>query len=211
MIVEENKFIVKEESCVLPKFLAFGYALAISNSGGAKKIYLADLTEAIDRVSIGPARKSKVISDKERKLVAYHEAGHAVVSYFMPEGKTVGKITIVSRGHAGGFTRYEQEAQSLMTNVELEAMIAQAEVIDVSQLSGDEIKFGANIKIIDDDTSEESVYQIVGEYESDVKNKKLSIFSPLARGLIGKKRDDVVEINSPKGLKTYTILSVKFK
>ena len=90
----------------------------------AKKIYLADLTEAIDRVSIGPARKSKVISDKERKLVAYHEAGHAVVSYFMPEGKTVGKITIVSRGHAGGFTRYEQEDQSLMTNVELEAMIA---------------------------------------------------------------------------------------
>ena len=90
----------------------------------AKKIYLADLTEAIDRVSIGPARKSKVISDKERKLVAYHEAGHAVVSYFMPEGKTVGKITIVSRGHASGFTRYEQEDQSLMTNVELEAMIA---------------------------------------------------------------------------------------
>tara|TARA_X000001036_G_scaffold439967_1_gene493397 strand:- start:9276 stop:10823 length:1548 start_codon:yes stop_codon:yes gene_type:complete len=90
----------------------------------AKKIYLADLTEAIDRVSIGPARKSKVISDKERKLVAYHEAGHAVVSYYMPEGKTVGKITIVSRGHAGGFTRYEQEDQSLMTNVELEAMIA---------------------------------------------------------------------------------------
>ena len=90
----------------------------------AKKIYLADLTEAIDRVSMGPARKSKVISDKERKLVAYHEAGHAIVSYFMPEGKTVGKITIVSRGHAGGFTRYEQEDQSLMTNVELEAMIA---------------------------------------------------------------------------------------
>jgi cell division protease FtsH len=89
-----------------------------------KKIYLADLTEAIDRVSMGPARKSKVISDKERKLVAYHEAGHAIVSYFMPEGKTVGKITIVSRGHAGGFTRYEQEDQSLMTNVELEAMIA---------------------------------------------------------------------------------------
>ena len=90
----------------------------------AKKIHLADLTEAIDRVSIGPARKSKVISEKERKLVAYHEAGHAIVSYYMPEGKTVGKITIVSRGHAGGFTRYEQEDQSLMTKIELEAMIA---------------------------------------------------------------------------------------
>ena len=73
---------------------------------------------------MGPARKSKVISEKERKLVAYHEAGHAVVSYFMPEGKKVGKITIVSRGHAGGFTRFEQEDQSLMTKIELEAMIA---------------------------------------------------------------------------------------
>jgi len=92
----------------------------------SKKITLADLTEAIDRVSMGPARKSKVISDKERELVAYHEAGHAIVSHFMPEGKSVGKITIVSRGHAGGFTRYEQEDQSLMTKVELEAMIASA-------------------------------------------------------------------------------------
>lgn len=92
----------------------------------SKKITLADLTEAIDRVSMGPARKSKVISDKERELVAYHEAGHAIVSHFMPEGKSIGKITIVSRGHAGGFTRYEQEDQSLMTKVELEAMIASA-------------------------------------------------------------------------------------
>jgi len=90
----------------------------------AKIIHLADLTEAIDRVSMGPARKSKVISEKERKLVAYHESGHAVVSYFIPEGKKVGKITIVSRGHAGGFTRYEQEDQSLVTKIELEAMIA---------------------------------------------------------------------------------------
>jgi len=92
----------------------------------SKKITLADLTEAIDRVSMGPARKSKVISDKERELVAYHEARHAIVSHFMPEGKSIGKITIVSRGHAGGFTRYEQEDQSLMTKVELEAMIASA-------------------------------------------------------------------------------------
>ena len=56
-----------------------------------------------------------------------------------------------------------------------------------------------------------STYQIVGEYESDIENKKLSIHSPLARGLIGKTKDDVVEINSPKGAKSYTILSVKFK
>ena len=59
-------------------------------------------------------------------------------------------------------------------------------------------------------TNKKSIYQIVGEYESDIENKKLSINSPLARGLIGKTRDNNVEINSPKGIKSYTILSVKF-
>jgi cell division protease FtsH len=91
-----------------------------------KTIGLPELTEAIDRVSMGPARKSKVMSKEERELVAYHEAGHAMVSHFMPEGKGVGKMSIISRGHAGGFTRYQQEDKSLMTRPELEAMIASA-------------------------------------------------------------------------------------
>ena len=82
--------------------------------------------------------------------------------------------------------------------------------ITSKQLSGNEIKFGATVEIQDDDTNVKSKYQIVGEYESDVENKKLSINSPLARGLIGKTRNDSVEINSPKGIKSYTILSVKF-
>jgi cell division protease FtsH len=91
-----------------------------------KTIGLSELTEAIDRVSMGPARKSKVMSKEERELVAYHEAGHAMVSHFMPEGKGVGKMSIISRGHAGGFTRYQQEDKSLQTRPELEAMIASA-------------------------------------------------------------------------------------
>ncbi len=91
-----------------------------------KSIGLHELTEAIDRVSLGPARKSKVMSDEEKGLVAYHEAGHAMVAHFMPEGKGVGKMSIISRGHAGGFTRYEQEDRSLQTRPELEAMIASA-------------------------------------------------------------------------------------
>ena len=108
--------------------------------------------------------------------------------------------------------QYAKEQQSLIEGKisELETLIAQAEVIDISQLSGNEIKFGAKVKIQDDETGEESDYQIVGEYESDIKKKKLSINSPLARGLIGKIKDDIVEINSPKGTKTYTVLSVKF-
>ena len=108
--------------------------------------------------------------------------------------------------------QYAKEQQSLIEGkiAELESTIAQAEIIDVTKLSGNEIKFGATVKISDDDTGEESTYQIVGEYESDIENKKLSINSPLARGLIGKVKDDNVEINSPKGIKSYTIISVKY-
>tara|TARA_Y100000590_G_C15653356_1_gene989638 strand:+ start:400 stop:873 length:474 start_codon:yes stop_codon:yes gene_type:complete len=109
--------------------------------------------------------------------------------------------------------QYAKEQQSLIEGkiAELESTIAQAEIIDVSNLSGSEIKFGAKIKIKDEETENEYDYQIVGEYESDIKNKKLSINSPLARGLIGKNKNDIVEINSPKGMKTYNILSVKYK
>ena len=109
--------------------------------------------------------------------------------------------------------QYAKETQSLIEGkiAELEQLVAQAEIIDFSEFKGDEVKFGATVKIEDDDTGENFVYQIVGEYESDVKNQKLSINSPMARGLIGKRKKDVIEINSPKGIKVYTILSVKFE
>lgn len=108
--------------------------------------------------------------------------------------------------------QYAKEQQSLIEGkiLELEATTGLAELIDVSQLSGDEIKFGATVEIEDDDNGDRSSYQLVGEYESDIKNKKLSINSPLARGLIGKTKNDSVEVNSPKGIKSYIILSVKF-
>jgi transcription elongation factor GreA len=109
--------------------------------------------------------------------------------------------------------QYAKEQQSLIEGkiLDLESITSLAEIIDVSQLTGKEIKFGATIEIKDDDTGDKSIYQIVGEYESNIKNKKLSINSPLARGLIGKTKDDIVEINSPKGIKSYSVLSVKFK
>ncbi len=108
--------------------------------------------------------------------------------------------------------QYAKEQQSLIEGkiLELESTISNAEIIDVTKLSGNEIKFGATITIKDDETNEKSTYQIVGEYESDIKNKKLSINSPLARGLIGKTNNDIVEINSPKGVRVYKIVSVKF-
>ena len=109
--------------------------------------------------------------------------------------------------------QYAKEQQSLIESKisELENTIVQAEVIDISKLSGKEIMFGATVKIKDNETGEQSTYQIVGEYESDIENKKISINSPMARGLIGKSKNDVVEINSPKGIKFYTVVSVKFQ
>ena len=108
--------------------------------------------------------------------------------------------------------QYAKEQQSLIEGriSDLESSISRAEVIDIKSMSGNDVKFGATIEIEDDDTGQKQKYQIVGEYESDIENKKLSINSPLARGLIGKSKDDNVEINSPKGLKSYTIISVKY-
>jgi len=108
--------------------------------------------------------------------------------------------------------QYAKEQQSLIEGriIDLESAISKAEVIDVKSVEGDDIKFGATVEIEDDESREKQQYQIVGEYESDIENKKLSITSPLARGLIGKTEEDNVEINSPKGLKSYTILSVKY-
>ena len=108
--------------------------------------------------------------------------------------------------------QYAKEQQSLIEGkiVDLESAISRAEIIDVQSLEGDDIKFGATVQIEDDDSGEVVTYQIVGEYESDIKNNKLSVSSPLARGLINKSIEDVVEINSPKGQKSYTIKSVKY-
>jgi transcription elongation factor GreA len=95
---------------------------------------------------------------------------------------------------------------------ELEDKISRAEIIDVSKLSGKDIKFGATVTICDEDTEEEHAYQIVGGDESDIRKGLLSITSPLARALIGKKAEDTVEIVTPNGgNKAYSILKVEYK
>lgn len=94
---------------------------------------------------------------------------------------------------------------------DLEDKISRAEVIDPKTLSGGQVKFGATVKVVDEDTEEEKTYQIVGEYEAELEKGKISIVSPLARALIGKKAGDSVEVNTPKGSKGYEILEVKFK
>lgn len=106
-----------------------------------------------------------------------------------------------------------KEQQSLNEGriAELEDKISRAEVIDVSKLSGSTIKFGATVKLIDDDTDEEKTYKIVGDMEADVKDGKVSISSPIARALIGKKTGDTIEVNTPGGGKSYEIIDVLYR
>ena len=93
---------------------------------------------------------------------------------------------------------------------EIEDKISRAQVIDVSKLSGSQVKFGATVKVVDEDTEEEAKYQIVGEHEAEVRAGKISVSSPLARAMIGKEVGDVVEVNTPGGVKAYEITKVEW-
>ena len=93
---------------------------------------------------------------------------------------------------------------------EIEDKIARAQVIDVSKLSGKQVKFGATVSVVDEDTEEEARYQIVGDHEADVKEGRISLSSPLSRAMIGKEVGEVVEVNTPGGVKAYEILKVEW-
>lgn len=93
---------------------------------------------------------------------------------------------------------------------ELEDRIARAQVIDISRLSGDKIVFGATVKLVDDDTDEDIVYQIVGEHEADPREGRISLESPVARSLIGRRVGDLVEVRTPAGVRNFEVLDVSF-
>ena len=93
---------------------------------------------------------------------------------------------------------------------ELEDKISRAEIIDVAQVRGEEVKYGASIKLFDEDKDTEIFYKIVSEYEADVSKGLISITSPLAKALIGKKVNESLEFNTPKGIKYYQIMSVDY-
>ena len=105
-----------------------------------------------------------------------------------------------------------RERQSFIEGrvAELEDRISRAQVIDPATLDGDTVKFGATVTVVDEDTDEETSYQLVGEVEADVKQGRLAITSPMARALIGKAVGDSVEVMTPKGTKAYEILKVDF-
>ena len=93
---------------------------------------------------------------------------------------------------------------------DIEDKMARAQVIDVSKLSGKQVKFGSTVSVIDEDTEEPARYQIVGEHEANVKAGKVSITSPIARAMIGKESGETVEVNTPSGVKAYEITKVEW-
>ncbi len=93
---------------------------------------------------------------------------------------------------------------------DIESKLARAQVIDIRELGGDSVKFGATVKVIDEDTEEEAVYKIVGEDEAEVAKGKVSVTSPIARALIGKESGDVVEVMAPGGARSLEVLAVEW-
>ncbi len=148
--------------------------------------------------------------------------GHAALEAELKQLKTVERPEIiqaiaVAREHGDLSENAEyhaaKEKQGFIEGriKELESKLALAQVIDVSKMSGDSVKFGATVTIVNEDTDEESTYQIVGEDEANVKDGKISITSPIARAMISKEVGDAFEVIAPGGSKGYEILKVDFK
>ncbi len=106
-----------------------------------------------------------------------------------------------------------REKQSFIEGriAELETIIPSSEVIDISKLSGNQVRFGAKVTVLDEETELEKTYRIVGQYEADMKDGSISISSPLAKALIGKKVGDSVEVPAPGGARAYEITAVAFR
>ena len=148
-------------------------------------------------------------------------AGHEKLSAELKELKSVERPAVIkaiaeAREHGDLSENAEyhaaREKQSFIEGriLELEGMIARADVIDPKKLGGSSVKFGATVSVVDEDTEEEKTYQIVGEVEANIEAGKLNINSPLARALIGKEEGDSVEVMTPGGGRSYEITSVQF-
>src|SRR6202007_3140266 len=123
------------------------------------------------------------------------------------EARTHGDLSENAEYHAAK----EEQAHNEGRIAEIEDKLARADVIDIGKLSGDTIKFGATVTLVDEDTDKKTVWQIVGEPEADAKKGKISITSPLARALVGKKKGAQVEVVTPGGAKAYEVMKVEWK
>ncbi|MBK5199132.1 MAG: transcription elongation factor GreA [Methyloceanibacter sp.] len=123
------------------------------------------------------------------------------------EARTHGDLSENAEYHAAK----DQQGITEARVADLEDKLSRAEIIDTSKLKGDQVMFGATVTLIDEDTDEKAKYRIVGEIEADVKQGRISITSPLARALLGKRKKDVVEVSTPGGGKSYQVVKVEYK
>ncbi|WP_072377778.1 transcription elongation factor GreA [Hyphomicrobium sp. NDB2Meth4] len=105
----------------------------------------------------------------------------------------------------------EQQGLNEARVADLEDRLGRADVIDTTKLSGNTVKFGATVTLVDEDTDEKVKYKIVGDFEASVKDGKISISSPIARALIGKSKGDTAEVTTPKGPRSYEVLKIEWK
>lgn len=138
---------------------------------------------------------------KQLKTVERHDVIKAIAS-----ARELGDLSENAEYHAA------RERQGFIEGriAELEDKLARADVIDVTLLNGTSVKFGASVKLFDEDTEETVAYQIVGDDESNLSKGKISLSSPLAKALIGKDVGDSVDVRTPGGVKSYEIIEVSF-
>jgi transcription elongation factor GreA len=148
--------------------------------------------------------------------------GHAALESELKQRQSIDRPRIIehiaearSHGDLSENAEYhaakEEQSHNEGRIAELEDKLARADIIDVTKLSGDTIKFGATVTLIDEDTEKKAVWQIVGEVEADAKKGRISITSPLARALIGKTKGTTVEVMAPGGAKSYEITKVEWR
>ena len=142
----------------------------------------------------------------EQELRTLKSVERPAVIRAIAEARSHGDLSENAEYHAA------RERQSFIEGrvLELEEIVSTAEVIDLSTLSGDTVKFGAHVTLVDEETDKEATYQIVGQHEADIKEKRLSITAPLAKSMIGKKKGDTVSVPAPGGDRTYEILNVSY-
>jgi transcription elongation factor GreA len=194
-------FAVRSEAIAAPRREPGGGVCAWPEHG----ISLASTTEGLSDVQKFPmtAPGLQRLNDELRQLKA--EERPAIIRQ-IAEARTHGDLSENAEYHAA------RERQSFIEGriAELEEIVSSAEVIDPSSLSGEHVKFGAHVRLVEEETEKESAYQIVGVYEADIKGGRLSVSSPLAKALIGKKVGDTVSVPAPGGDRSYEILGIKF-
>jgi transcription elongation factor GreA len=156
----------------------------------------------MDKIPMTPSGHVALSEEYRRRTAEDRPAIIAAIS----EARAHGDLSENAEYHAA------KEQQSLNEGriQELESLLALAEIIDVTKLSGKTVKFGATVKLVDDDTEDVKTYTIVGDAEADAGNGRISISSPIARAMIGKEVGDSIEVSAPGGARGYEILDVKF-